>query len=266
MNNHASKLALALFLVAVQAGTCQSITGPESITVQPGRLGTVTVTVDADEAMYEVLSKDFDAFREQTGVATQLTIKVLIPAFLPDGRPTPAGHKGWITLAAVKNGKLIRPIYKCEIIAAGVVPPPPIPPDPKPPIPPPPVPPEPKPPDPKPPEPVPVVDPLVKALQEAAANDGMPKDELSKVAKAASNASMIIIEGQTAQRAHDLIKVALFKSPPLGISLHTIVNDLTGKVFTDLLNNPNEVLSKAKAAAVTAPLVKIAKALEEAAK
>lgn len=240
-------LALVALLVAVSTGTGQ-ITGPTEVTVAKGTKNvSVEVSVTADSAEYLALG-NLEMIREYTRSSTKLVIRVL----------TNDVGNGYVVVAAVKNGEML-PLYRClvRVVEPGPGPAPPVPPEPKPP--------EPRPPEPKPPEPIPV-DPLVKALQTAADADGMPRSDLAKVAVAASNASAIVTKGQTAQRAHDLIKNALSKSPPLGTAVFEIVNGMTGKVFADLLKVPTEIVDDAKAEAIRAPFVKLAKALEEAAR
>lgn len=240
MNEMYSKAlaTLCTLLVAVQVQA--QITGPTEVTVQPGRLATVTVVVDADEAEYEVLSTEFDAFREYTTSLTRLTIKVSAP---PNAKP---GASGYVVVSAVKSGKLIRPIYKCMVIVAGK----PAPPEPIP--------------DPVPPTPAPNT--IAKKLKEAAVADGMQPIRLLDIADATKVGAMMFRAGQTAGRTKELLKEALKGSPPLGKNLAKIIDEITTTPLEYELKDSDFVLTEAVASKWNGVFTKLAKDLTEAAK
>lgn len=163
--------ATLLALVCAMAATPSfaQISGPETVRVRVGgRMAQIVVKVngDASSAKYVLLGDAVDAFREFSQENDTLRIRVM---GLVDG------GEGWLVVTATKDGKPLE-IYSCKIIVGQR--PDPVPPEPVPPKPVPPVPPTPVPPEPKPPEPAPVVDPFVKALQDAARMDGYPKAKL----------------------------------------------------------------------------------------
>ncbi len=230
-------------LLVLATGLNAQIVGPVEVKAYPGRLATVLVTVSADSAEYEIIGSAFDAFREQSTDATRLRIKVLVPA---NARP---GAEGYVVVAAVKDGKLL-PLYKCKVTVAGtpVPPPPPVPPiPPVPPVPPP-------------------VDPLVAAIQTAAAADGMTPDELASLAINVRAAAGVPKAGQTAQRAHDLIKSMLSKAPALGKNMLKLVQDRTSRVLNDLLSKGDAALDASTASQVADLFNVLAAGLEGASK
>lgn len=129
-------MATALALLLAVASAWAEVKGPTELTVPVGRLASVTLAVDGDEAEYAVLGGDaFGAFREFSP-ATVYRFQVL-------GYAPGVGH---IVIGAVKAGKL-QPLFTVAVRVTGGPPPtppvpPPVPPGPTPP----PVPPAPDPP------------------------------------------------------------------------------------------------------------------------
>ena len=126
-----------LFAVLALASIAHAapVSGPSEVTVAVGRLASVPLTVDADEADYVVLGSDVDAFREFSPDPKQLRLRVI--GYAPG--------TAYVTVASVKAGKL-QPLHIVKVVIGGG--PAPVPPGPTPP--------GPTPPDPKPPEPAPI--------------------------------------------------------------------------------------------------------------
>lgn len=118
----------ALLFVTPAAG---QVRGPAEVTVPVGRLASVPVTVDADEADYLILGADCDGLREYDPDPKRLRLRVI--GYSPG--------VAFVVVTAQKGGKLLpATVVKVTFQGAGPSPtpppgptPPPIPPDPKPP-------------------------------------------------------------------------------------------------------------------------------------
>lgn len=110
---------LSVLVLAVPAPA--QIKGPSDVTVAVGRLAAVPLTIDGDESDYVVLGSDVDAFREYTTDPKQLRLRVI--GYAPG--------TAYVTVAAVKGGKL-QPLFVVKITVTGTPAPPPVPPGPTP--------------------------------------------------------------------------------------------------------------------------------------
>jgi hypothetical protein len=104
--------------------------GPAEVTVPVGRLASVPVTVDADEADYLILGADCDGLREYDPDPKRLRLRVI--GYSPG--------VAFVVVTAQKGGKLLlATVVKVTFLGTGPTPtppgptPPPVPPDPKPP-------------------------------------------------------------------------------------------------------------------------------------
>lgn len=129
-------VAILSVLVLAAAAPAQ-IKGPTEISTPVGRLAAVPLTIDGDQSDYAVLGTDVDAFREFTTDPAQLRLRVI--GYAPG--------TAYVTVAAVKGGKL-QPLFVVKVTITGPAPPP-VPPGPTP-----------VPPGPTPPTPVPVDPPI----------------------------------------------------------------------------------------------------------
>jgi hypothetical protein len=114
-------LLLALALVAPCVA---QVKGPDAITVPVGRLATVPLTVDADEADYLILGADCDGLREYDPDPKKLKLRII--GYSPG--------VAWVVVNSAKGGKLCPPCV-VRVTFEGKPTPPPEPP--APPIPPP---------------------------------------------------------------------------------------------------------------------------------
>lgn len=152
-------LAGLLSLLAGQS-VAQTVSMPESIKVEKGRLGSVRIQYDGEDVRWFV-SPELDVFREYSVDARDVRLRV---QGFKDG-------KYQVMAVTCKAGKL-SDLYVCWVLLGDQAPPTPTPgpPDPKPPTPP-----DPKPPDPKPPAPNPLpADPVAGRLADAFKLDPAP--------------------------------------------------------------------------------------------
>lgn len=223
-------LALAAIPVAAQ------VRGPSEITVPVGRLASVPLTIDADEADYTILG-DIDGFREYDPDPKKLKLRVI----------GYTNGTAYVVVSSQKGGKL-QPLLTVVVkVGAG-----------------PPIPPGPLPPDP----PVPG-DPLAVALKAAAVKDGLPPAKLADLALAfrvsatlASTWSRTAAEFQTSLAGS--VKSAVPVKPP---ATWAVVQTALAPLEAILPSGqPDKVLSDADRAAVKELLTKLAASLEGAAK
>ncbi|HKB03897.1 MAG TPA: hypothetical protein VKD90_16870 [Gemmataceae bacterium] len=117
---------IALVAIALGAPAAAQVRGPGEVTVPVGRLASVPVTVDADEADYLILGADCDGLREYDPDPKRLRLRVI--GYSPG--------VAFLVVSAQKGGKLQPPtVVKVTFQGAGPTPPPvpPTPPDPRPP-------------------------------------------------------------------------------------------------------------------------------------
>ena len=127
-----NRLTRATLLVLVLTGPAAGpVRGPAEVTVPVGRLASVPVTVDADEADYLILGADCDGLREYDPDPKKLRLRVV--GYAPG--------VAFVVVTAQKGGKLLAPtVVKVTFQGTGPAPipppgptPPPVPPEPKPP-------------------------------------------------------------------------------------------------------------------------------------
>jgi hypothetical protein len=241
------RAAFVTVLVSVAVASAQ-ITGPTEAKFKKGQRNAavfVTVSADAEDAQYEILGDTIEVFREYEGTKAapnRLKIRVL----------TADDGEGYIVVAASKKDGKLFPLYRCHVVV-GVAPGPGPGPGPGPTPPDPPVPPQP-------------VDPLVALFQAAADADGLPRSALRDTAVYVRAAIDSVKAGNTGQKTHDLLVGNLVKGPKRGPNLDKALAAKTSPILKSLLAQPTGVLDESGAEAVKEVFIKIAVALEGAAK
>lgn len=117
-------ISAAIVLPAAFFTTPQSLSqvkGPSDVSVQVGRLASVPLSIDGDEADYVVLGTDVDAFREYSQDPKQIKLRVI--GYAPG--------MAYVVVASTKGGKL-QPLFKVVVTVVGSQPGPPLPPSPEP--------------------------------------------------------------------------------------------------------------------------------------
>lgn len=119
---------LSLVVLALAASPLAAqITGPESASFAVGQKNAAVVvklTPDIEDAQYEVLSDQVEAFREfESVMAAKTRLRVRVN--------TSVAGTGWVVVAATQGGKLL-PLYRCRVTVGdapgpGPTPPPPTP-------------------------------------------------------------------------------------------------------------------------------------------
>lgn len=184
------RLFNATILVALLAcPLAAQVRGPSEVSVAVGRLASVPLTVDGDEATYMILGGDVDGFREYDPDPKRLQLRVI-------GYQPGVAH---VVVASQKGGKL-QPLAVVKITITG---PAPVPPGPGP-IPPSPIP------------PAPPADTLATAIGAAAAKDGWPVAKLVDLATRFRAAARVVDGRQTVGDMLGVVAVALAgeKTPP----------------------------------------------------
>jgi hypothetical protein len=114
-----------LLTLALAVPAAAQVRGPTEVTVPVGRLASVPLTVDADEADYLILGADCDGLREYDPDPKKMRLRVI--GYTPG--------VAFVVVTSQKGGKLQPPaVVKVTFQGPGPAPPvPPVPPDPKPP-------------------------------------------------------------------------------------------------------------------------------------
>ncbi len=232
-----------VFALAALPASAQ-FTGPAEVSVKPGRLASITITADADEATYKLIGDSFDGFREFDELgAKRLRIRVL-------------GYSngvGYLIVSGEKGGKLL-PLFVCKITVGEPDPPvPPKPPDPpKPPV----------PPDP----PVPPNDPLAALIRVAAAIDNASPATLQTIADGFRSAAIVSARATTAVELQKVVIEAMTSAVgKLPLRVKGVLNDELRALDAIMPpDKPDAALTAANRATAKALFLKLATACEGA--